>query len=53
MDEPRECALCDTAWGAFAVVVALALGYIGLDLLTGGRVTGALFRTEVAGDSGD
>jgi hypothetical protein len=50
-DDQRECQFCDRVWGFVGVAIALAIGYVGLDLLTGGALTTALFRpTEVAAD---
>jgi len=54
MDEPRDCVLCDTAWGIVGALAALAILYVSADLLTGGRLTAAIFTREaVAGDGGD
>jgi hypothetical protein len=45
-DEPaRECAFCDRAWGFIGVATALVIGAVGLDLLLGGALTRALFRS--------
>jgi|HubBroStandDraft_1064217.scaffolds.fasta_scaffold15366_10 hypothetical protein len=43
-DQPRECPFCDRAWGLIGLTVAALIAAAGLDLLTGGRITAALFH---------
>jgi hypothetical protein len=40
------CRPCEIAWGTFGIVAGCVLFAIGLDLLTGGRLTRALTRGE-------
>jgi hypothetical protein len=49
-DDPgRECAWCDRGWAAIGIVTGLLIVVIGVDLATGGRLAGAVFRQGVTG----
>ena len=48
-DTERECAWCDRAWAVIGIATGLLIVVIGVDLATGGRVAGVLFRPGVSG----
>jgi thiamine monophosphate kinase len=37
--EPKPCALCDILTGILGVLAGMGMIYIGVDLITGGRIT--------------
>jgi hypothetical protein len=45
MDKAKDCRPCEITWGVFGVLAGTVLFAIGLDLLTGGRITQALTRS--------
>lgn len=48
-DGERECVWCDRAWAVIGIATGLLIVVIGVDLATGGRVAGAIFRPGVTG----
>jgi hypothetical protein len=46
MDKAKDCRPCEITWGVFGVLAGCVLFAIGLDLLTGGRITQALTRSD-------
>lgn len=51
--EGAPCRFCETVWGVAGLLIAAALGFVALDLLTGGRLTGSVTGGSLPGTPGE
>lgn len=42
----RQCVFCDRAWGVFGVVLGVVFLFIGIDVLTGSKLSTMLSGTQ-------